>query len=128
MTASRIFTPPCRQSPRRQATREREHVCSSGQQECVVSLRQACEGAEAPATALEVRWPSLSKTARSIATKWADRPVRTPPPFQLDVIVNRIRDEWRERRDLLGLPSREARWLPHAIFHPEPDRQAWLAR
>jgi hypothetical protein len=54
--------------------------------------------------------------------------VRIPPTFQLDVIVNSVREEWKERRSLEGLSRRDMRWLPHAIFHPEADREAWLAR
>lgn len=93
-----------------------------------MSLRQACLGAGAAAGALDVRWPHLSETARMIATTWADRPVRTPPTFQLDDIVNSVRNEWQERRSLDGVSAREMRWLPYAIFHPEANREVWLAR
>src|SRR5688572_24137354 len=93
-----------------------------------MSLRQACYVASGPAAALDVRWPHLSRTARAITTKWADRPVRTPPTFQLDGIVHSVAAQWKQRSSLSGLSSREVRWLPHAIFHPEADRKAWLAR
>lgn len=92
-----------------------------------MSLRQACERST-PAVALDVRWPHLSQTARRIATKWADRPVRVIPTFQLDVIVDSVRSGWHQRKSLEALSRREMRWLPHAIFHPEANKEAWLAR
>jgi hypothetical protein len=76
---------------------------------------------------MEIRWPHLSQAARGIATRWADRPVRMPPAFHLDVIVDRVREEWGKRESLNGLSGRELQWLPHALFHPEADRKAWLA-
>ena len=99
-----------------------------GAGEKAVSLRQASEDAAGPPAALDIRFPHLAQTARSIATKWADRPGRTPPPFQLDAIVHSVRDQWQEQKSLGGLANREIRWLPHVIFHPEADRNAWLAR
>jgi hypothetical protein len=92
-----------------------------------VSLRQACQGAGVSKAALDIRWPQLSQTARSITSRWADRPERKPPTFQLDTIVHSVRHAWQAQKSLAGLSSREIRWLPHAIFHPEAKRDAWLA-
>ena len=93
-----------------------------------MSLRQACQGAGASKAALDIRWSQLSQTARSITSRWADRPERKPPTFQLDTIVHSVRHAWQAQKSLAGLSSREIRWLPHAIFHPEAKRDAWLAQ
>jgi hypothetical protein len=77
---------------------------------------------------LDIRWSRLSQTARRIATRWADRPERKPPTFQFDTIVHSVRQTWETQKSLAGLSNREMRWLPHAIFHPEANRDAWLAQ
>jgi hypothetical protein len=92
-----------------------------------VSLRQACQSTGVSKAALDIRWSHLSRTARSIARRWADRPERKPPPFQLDAIVHSVRDAWHSQKSLAALSNRELRWLPHIIFHPEAKRDAWLA-
>lgn len=93
-----------------------------------MSLRQACQGAGASTVALEIRWSHLSHTARTIASRWADRPERKPLAFQLDAIVQTVRQTWRAQKSLAGLTGREIRWLPHVIFHPEGNQNAWLAQ
>ncbi|WP_291980616.1 EH signature domain-containing protein [Luteitalea sp.] len=93
-----------------------------------MSLRQACQSAELRPRPVEVQWPKLSGMATTISTQWADRPERKPPTFQLDPIVQRVREAWRANKGLDGLTQREVRWLPHAVFHPEAYRDQWLAR
>lgn len=93
-----------------------------------MDLRQSCQMADLAIAPIEIGFPRLSQTARIIATKWADRPVRTPPVFQLDTIVQSVRHQWHADKNLSTLSSREIRWLPHVIFHPEGERQTWLAR
>ena len=52
-----------------------------------------------------------------------DRPVRTPSPFELDVIVNSVRDAWQKQKSPMGI-ERDSRWLLYAIFHPERCRKS----
>jgi hypothetical protein len=92
-----------------------------------VSLRQACLGVGVSKAALEIKWPHLSETASSITSLWADRPERKLPTFELDTIVHRVRSAWQAKKSLAGLTGCDMRWLPHAIFHPEATRDAWLA-
>lgn len=93
-----------------------------------MSLRDACRRAAEPPAQLDITWRHLPLASRSIATKWADRPVRPLPTFQLKAIVDSVRREWAARGHLRDLARRDAGWLPYAIFHPEADKDAWLAQ
>ncbi len=93
-----------------------------------MSLRRACSGFEPDESALLLRWPTLTETASSLAALWSDRPERKLPTFQLDELVVGVESLWRTQRNLDSLSGRESRLLPHVVFHPDANRDAWLAR
>jgi hypothetical protein len=75
-----------------------------------------------------LQWPKLEQTSAHLAGMWSDRPERKLPTFQLDEFVTSVEGAWRAGKNLESLTGREAKWLPHVVFHPEADRKAWLAR
>lgn len=93
-----------------------------------MSLRDACRRAAEPPEPVDITWHYLPAAGRAIASKWADRPVRPLPTFELDAIVGSARLQWTSRGNLEALSRRDAGWLPYALFHPESDPDAWLAR
>lgn len=93
-----------------------------------MTLRGACRDFEVNQGALNLKWPKLITAAAAVSAQWSDRPERKLPVFELDRIVRDVEDRWKTEETLDGLSPRESRWLPHVLFHPESDRDAWLSR
>ena len=91
-------------------------------------FRDACRRAMTRLANIDIAWRRLDAARRTVSAKWADRPVRSLPAFQLDSIVGSVRDEWTRQGHLNDLPRKDVTWLPYAVFHPESNKDAWLAR
>src|SRR6476469_4878107 len=92
-----------------------------------MGLREICQGRTTFAAPAEFRWPELTRAAKTIEQRWSDQPVVPVPSFQLEPLKERVLETWKRDRHLDALIRKDARWVPHILYHPEVEREAWLA-